>query len=94
MQLACSCPTPQHEGGSIAIPTDDNLLLQLTEYKWQQPRGRIQLEPKDELKKRIKSSPDEADACMYALAEVEWRQKSKPGMWMPSVGFRESGYRL
>lgn len=63
---------PQRDGGAIAVPSDDALLLQLTEYKWQQPKGRIQLEPKDDLKKRIKCSPDEADACMYALAPMYW----------------------
>lgn len=83
---------PQNAGGSIALCANDNLTTQLTEYKWIQDRkGRIQLEPKDDLKKRIKMSPDEADASMYATAKVNW---DTPVSVDPEMGYRSNPWSV
>lgn len=56
----------------IALPRDDRLTAQLTTIKWSTTRkGQIQVEPKDELRKRLGESPDELDACAYAVAKQE-----------------------
>lgn len=51
------------------LPPDDQLLQELSETKWKfRSDGRIQIEDKEELKKRIKRSPDKSDA----LANTFW----------------------
>jgi hypothetical protein len=60
--------------GDISIPKDDMLLSQLTALRYfYTPRGQIQVESKDDLKKRRPqgakwTSPDRADALMLAFA--------------------------
>lgn len=50
-------------GFNPAIPPCDPLMEELTETKWKfQSDGRIIIEPKEEIKKRLKRSPDYADA--------------------------------
>lgn len=50
-------------GFNPSIPPCDPLMEELTETKWKfQSDGRIIIEPKEEIKKRIKRSPDFADA--------------------------------
>jgi hypothetical protein len=45
------------------LPDDPELLQELTETKWKfRSDGKIQIEEKEEIKKRIKRSPDKADA--------------------------------
>lgn len=45
------------------LPIDDELTQELTETKWKfRSDGKIQIEEKDEIKKRLKRSPDKADA--------------------------------
>lgn len=52
----------------IAIPYDDDLLLELSAVKYRiTARGLIQLEMKDEIRRRIGRSPDKADALALAL---------------------------
>lgn len=46
-----------------ALPPDDKLTEELTEIKWKfLSNGSIIIEPKEEIKKRLKRSPDRADA--------------------------------
>lgn len=46
-----------------ALPTDDDLYQELTQTQWEtMSNGRIKIEAKEELKKRIKRSPDKSDA--------------------------------
>jgi hypothetical protein len=54
----------------LMIPPDDALAFQLTSMRWmERSDGRIQIESKDEWRKRTgKSSPDELDALGMALA--------------------------
>ena len=56
------------EEGRIAIPPDEELAAQLTSIKYKLPSGRIQIESKDDMKKRGLSSPDRADTLMLAFA--------------------------
>lgn len=62
------------EEGSLAIYPDEAGELaaaQLASIKWHpDSAGRIVVEQKDETKKRIGRSPDEADAVMFAFADV------------------------
>jgi len=55
--------------GDIAIPPDDELASQLASLKYKfDSRGRVQIESKEEMRKRGLPSPDKADALMLAFA--------------------------
>lgn len=56
------------DGG--ALPDDGNLLAQLTETTYSFARGgdKFILEPKEHVKERLGTSPDEMDACMCTFA--------------------------
>lgn len=58
------------EQGEIDIdPDDDKLAAQLGSIKWGiDSRGRIKIEPKDDMRKRGLLSPDRADAMAIAFA--------------------------
>lgn len=57
--------------GDIEIPNDDELSAQLSTRKYSiDRRGRIILEDKKTYKKRIRRSPDRADALILAFAKV------------------------
>lgn len=60
------------ESGDVDIdPDDENLAAQLVALKWKpDSRGRVRLEPKPDMKKRLGCSPDDADAMMMAFAKV------------------------
>ena len=54
----------------IALPPDDELLSELAAVKYKiDARGAIQIESKDDMKKRLGHSPDRADAVVLAFAE-------------------------
>lgn len=54
----------------IKLPNDDKLVKQLSNRKYSiDSKGRIQIESKKEMKKRIGESPDRADAVIYSFAE-------------------------
>lgn len=56
-------------GSKAMLPVDDQLLQELSETQWKfNSKGIIQIEAKEEIKKRIKRSPDKADA----LANTFW----------------------
>lgn len=57
------------KGSKAALPPDDLLKQELSETQWKfRSDGKIQIESKEDLKKRIKRSPDRADA----LANTFW----------------------
>lgn len=57
--------------GEIQIPNDEDLIAQLSSQKFKfTSRGQIQIEAKDEFKKRGMGSPDKADALMLAFNTV------------------------
>ena len=54
----------------IALPEDDELLAELSSVKYKiDGRGAIQIESKEEMKKRLGRSPDKADAVVLAFAQ-------------------------
>lgn len=58
----------QGETGSIELPDDPTLIKQLSNRKYSiHSDGRIKLEDKSEMKKRIGESPDRADAVIYSF---------------------------
>jgi len=66
------------ESGDIDIENDDDLAAELADIRWRpDSRGRIQIEAKADMKRRLGKSPDLADAVAIAFAdlgegEVEW----------------------
>lgn len=64
------------KAGDISLPDDRKLAADLTNHKFTyDSRGRIKLESKDELKKRLGRSPDRADA----LAIANWVRVPRGG---------------
>lgn len=55
-------------GDEIALPPDRELLADLTAPRWSLTVRGIQIEKKDDIKKRIGRSPDKGDSLVYALA--------------------------
>ena len=56
---------PTH-GDAIALPPDAELLADLVAPTWEPRSGRIKVEDKDEIKKRLGRSPDAGDAVVLA----------------------------
>lgn len=55
-------------GSMVALPDDDQLTGDLTSPKWEQSsNGRIKVESKDEIKKRLGRSPDKGDAVVMVF---------------------------
>ncbi|NMB17785.1 MAG: hypothetical protein GX980_11840 [Firmicutes bacterium] len=64
-------PNPATNPNPIALPPDDELLADLSSVKYRiDSRGRIVVESKDDMKKRLGRSPDRADAVILAFAPV------------------------
>ncbi len=55
-------------GQDLALPPDPELLADLCAPKWKTSARGIQIESKDEVKKRIGRSPDKGDSLVYAHA--------------------------
>jgi len=66
------------EDGLIALPRDEALFDELAAIRWRATsNGKIQIEPKDDLKNRLGRSPDRADAVVLAFSG--WRsRRSRP----------------
>lgn len=57
------------KAGEIALPPNETLMEDLVAYRWSMTQnGKIQIESKDEVKKRIGRSTDMGDAVMMAFA--------------------------
>ncbi len=54
----------------IYLPDDSELLADLTAPLWWLGRSGIQVEAKDDIKKRLKRSPDKGDAVVYGLVST------------------------
>jgi len=71
---------PDQPGGSpIALPPSKQLLADLTSWRYDVPSGKITIEPKRLVKKRLKRSTDEGDAvvmCWSSGAKMisHWKQ--------------------
>lgn len=58
------------QDGDICGLTDDTMLSQLAGIRYEHnPRGQIQIESKEDARKRGVKSPDRAESCMLAFAE-------------------------
>jgi hypothetical protein len=58
------------EEGRIALPRDEKLFDELAATRWKvNSTGKVQIEPKDDLRARIGRSPDRADAAAMAFAD-------------------------
>jgi len=58
--------------GDISIPDDEELIGQLSNIKYKyNSRGQLQIESKDDMKKRGLKSPDKADALALAFYDLE-----------------------
>ena len=56
----------------IALPLDDELLSELASVKYKvDARGAIQIESKEDMKKRLGHSPDRADAAVLAFSNTQ-----------------------
>ncbi len=56
----------------IALPPDDELLSELASVKYKvDARGAIQIESKEDMKKRLGHSPDRADAVVLAFSNTQ-----------------------
>lgn len=53
-------------GEDIALPPDGELLADLISMHYSMHANGLQIEPKDEIKKRLGRSPDKGDACVLA----------------------------
>jgi hypothetical protein len=66
---------------NAALPEDDELLQELTEIQWKfRSDGKIQIEPKEDIQKRIRRSPDKSDSLantFYPIADVDPNPKKK-----------------
>lgn len=62
-------PDPERNPNPIGLPPDDELLADLAGviYKFNS-RGQVQIEQKEDMKKRLGRSPDRADAVVLAVA--------------------------
>lgn len=58
-----------YDDGDLALPDDPALAEGLLATTWSvTPMGKIQLEAKDEIRRRIGRSPDQADAVAMAVS--------------------------
>ena len=56
------------EAGTVALPEDDELAADLSALRYEFTQdGRIQIESKDDCRKRLGRSPDRADALVLSL---------------------------
>ena len=56
----------------VALPNDDELLSELASVKYKvDARGAIQIESKEDMKKRLGHSPDRADAVVLAFSNAQ-----------------------
>ena len=88
-------------GATLALPDDDELIGDLCAPRWRlNSTGRIQVESKDEIRKRLGRSTDVGDAVMMAMSVAtstgtgpgvyQWR---KPGVPIPAgIGVYEMDY--
>jgi len=57
-------------GEDVALPPDRELLADLTAPRWEMTLRGVQIESKDDIKKRIGRSPDKGDSCVYSFARA------------------------
>lgn len=75
------------KGDSIALPPDRRLAAQLASPTWKLKGTAILIESKDEIKKRLGSSPDDADAVIMAWHKRDdaLRRQTRPAGGRPRL---------
>lgn len=76
-------------GSEVSLPPDPKLKSELCAPRWRLRTNGIQVESKDDIKKRIRRSTDRGDAVAYAWAAEEGRAFRRRGGGKPQT---ESGY--
>ena len=77
-------------GPELALPPDDLLTGDLTAPHWKTiSGGKIQIESKDEIRKRIGRSPDSGDAVMQACWDAA--SQSQGAVWLEYLRLRVAG---
>ncbi len=72
------CAREQLEKGRVSLPDDDEIVADLSGIRYQfTADGRIQIESKDEIRKRLGRSPDRGDALALALWDTTGGSKKK-----------------
>lgn len=73
-----------HSDADVALPPDDRLTGDLVAPRWRvMSGGRIQIESKDDIRKRIGRSTDDGDAVVMAMYHAQ------PVSWMEAYGYAE-----
>lgn len=67
-------------GSEIALPPDPQMAMDLAAPRWVLGKQGIQVEGKDEIKKRLKRSTDRGDAIVYANVDTPKRMMIMGGM--------------
>lgn len=67
----------QFEAGQMDLdPADEDLAAQLADIRWKPQKGKILIESKEDMERRGRSSPDDADAAAHTFAgQSEWLEK-------------------
>ena len=82
--------------GIVKLNKDDELTNQLTMVKYLIKNGKIKIEDKDEIKKRINKSPDRADAFVMGLWALDQCPNNNTSDWegyqQPYYEHRRTGY--
>lgn len=84
---------PARNPQPIALPPDEELLAELSSVQFKyNSRGQVQIEAKDDMKKRLGRSPDRADAVVLAMApKYHNRYISSGGSTVMSELFKKGG---
>lgn len=69
------------EGNIDLDPRDEDLAAQLSAIRYKRSGGRIQIESKEEMKKRGVASPDDADAVMLSFLDAPVQSEKFIGAW-------------
>lgn len=78
-------------GSQICLPDDPELIAELIAPKWKESAGgKIQVESKDDLKKRLGRSTDSADAVLQTWASPESIDESEQGAGPMASALRQS----
>lgn len=84
---------PDQEGGSkIALPHDPDLRSDLCAPTWTLTTSGIQIESKDDIRKRIGRSTDKGDAVVMALSAGEMAVKKRAKAWSERPTTANVGY--
>ena len=84
---------PDQEGGSqIALPDDPEILADLTAPTFEVKTSGIQIESKEQIKKRLGRSPDKGDAVVMCLAPGNRAIKRQMNSWVSNKPKIQLGY--